>query len=216
MVSICLRPLLILLLLVQWLAATEMNKEEIEALLNRLPTSPRSLDFRESKTLRLLKEPILSEGQLTVAPPGKFRRVVTRPNASLAVSNGQTLWLYYPNFAEAEKYDLTRNSPIAKMIEAISASFDRKQLMGLFEIQGTREKTGYSLSLHPKKGALRRNLVELRIHLSPDSKLTETEMLMKDGSRTLTSYRNEQEIHPAPAFFDFQPPAGVKVSEPLK
>ncbi|HEY5791693.1 MAG TPA: outer membrane lipoprotein carrier protein LolA [Chthoniobacterales bacterium] len=217
MVSICLRPLLILLALSAGLAAAEMSPAEIEALLQKIPAGQaRSLDFQETKKMRLLKDPVVTEGKLTVAPPGKVRREIRKPSPSLSVSDGATLWLYYPEFAEAEKYDLSKNSPISKMIEAITASFDLGKLRELFDLRGERLTDGYALTLQPRNSALRKNVRELRLSLSPELKLARSRLIGKDGSETVTVYRNEKILPPAAGTFTFTPPPGVKVTEPLR
>jgi len=55
-------------------------------------------DFQEQRKVHLLDEPINSGGKIWFQAPNKFR-VERKGNApSITVSDGQQLWIYYPNF----------------------------------------------------------------------------------------------------------------------
>ena len=63
-------------------------------------------DFQEQRVIRLMKNPVLSSGTVWFQPPNKFRREVKGNSASVTVSDGRELWIYYPNFKSAERYPL--------------------------------------------------------------------------------------------------------------
>lgn len=217
MVSIYLRSALIATLLASsHLLAADLSSNEIDALLAKIPpNSGRTVDFREEKSLRLLKEPVISEGKLSFQPPDQFRREVQKPTPSISVSNGKTLWLYYPEFKEVEKYDLGKSNPVSRMIEAITASFDIGKLRTLFDIQGTQNANGITLHLTPKNSALRKNVQELTLALSPSLRLNRSILVTKDGSRSVTTYQNEKSTTLDLDTFEFVPPSGANVIEPL-
>src|SRR6266550_8772843 len=63
-------------------------------------------DFQEERVIRLMKKPIVSSGRIWFQPPNKFRREIKGNSASVTVSDGRQLWIYYPNFKSAERYPL--------------------------------------------------------------------------------------------------------------
>src|SRR5260370_28267952 len=73
-------------------------------------------DFEEQRFLRLMKKPIASSGRVWFQPPNKFRREVKGNSPSLTVSNGQQLWIYYPNFKSAEHYSIVSPSALDSFI----------------------------------------------------------------------------------------------------
>src|SRR5437870_2053264 len=88
-------------------AAAELSPPERAALLQQLrelhaKQPSLQADFVEQKITRLLNKPITSEGTVWFQAPDKFRREVRGANPSITVSNGKTLWIYYPNFKQAE------------------------------------------------------------------------------------------------------------------
>ncbi len=62
--------------------------------------------FTEERTSHLLNKPVTSEGSVCFSVPDKFRREVRTPSPSTTVSDGHTMWIYYPSFNEVEIYTL--------------------------------------------------------------------------------------------------------------
>jgi outer membrane lipoprotein-sorting protein len=58
-------------------------------------------DFQEERAIRLMNKPIVSAGKVWFKAPNKFRREVKGNSPSVTVSDGQQLWIYYPNFKSA-------------------------------------------------------------------------------------------------------------------
>ncbi len=119
MVSICsgwpLRQLLLLLIAISTLQSQELPPKEVEALLARLAESRggsgMQANFREERRLALMEKPVIETGTVSFLPPDMFRREVN--GGSLTVCNGDTLWIFYPQFREVEKYTLSSNRPAA-------------------------------------------------------------------------------------------------------
>ncbi|MGZ5023577.1 MAG: LolA family protein, partial [Chthoniobacterales bacterium] len=78
-------------------------------------------DFKEEKTIRMMNKPVTSLGKVWFQAPNKFKREVTGNSPSVTVSDGQTLWIYYPKFQSAERYSLGKRSPLDAGIAAITA-----------------------------------------------------------------------------------------------
>src|SRR6266853_1652270 len=81
-------------------------------------------DFQEERVIRLMKKPIVSSGRIWFQPPNKFRREVKGNSPSVTVSDGQQLWIYYPNFKSAERYALGKRSPLDAGVTAITAALN--------------------------------------------------------------------------------------------
>jgi outer membrane lipoprotein-sorting protein len=83
--------------------AEPLAPTEVKSLLARIrqqrAAAPQvQADFQEEKTMRLMNKPIVSAGKVSFQVPSKFRREVKGSSPSITVSNGQQLWIYYPNF----------------------------------------------------------------------------------------------------------------------
>src|SRR6266702_8310513 len=95
-------------------------------------------DFQEQRVIRLMKKPILSSGRVWFQPPNKFRREVKGSSPSLTVSDGQQLWIYYPNFKSAERYSLGKRSPLDSVIASINAAWNLENVENTFRVTATR------------------------------------------------------------------------------
>ncbi len=103
-------------------------------------------DFQEEKNIRMMNKPVVSAGKVWFQAPNKFRREVKGNTPSLTVSDGQTLWIYYPKFQSAERYSLGKRSPLDAGIAAITASLNLQGVEENYHITGAREGE----RLHPR------------------------------------------------------------------
>lgn len=172
-------------------------------------------DFREEKTLRLMNKPVVSKGRVWFQAPDKFRREVEGNTPSTTVSDGQTLWIYYPKFESAERYALGKRGPLDAGIAAITASLNLQNVERDYQVEGMRDGDKYTLVLKPRTGALRKMLQQFTIRFSPALEVERTEMIQPNGDRIVTEYSNEKRAPIAPATFQFSPPEGTKITTPL-
>ena len=99
--------------------AEPLSPTDVKTLLERIrekraAAPSMQADFQEQRKIHLLDEPINSGGKIWFQAPNKFR-VERKGNApSLTVSDGQQLWIYYPNFKSAERYSLAKRSPFGR------------------------------------------------------------------------------------------------------
>src|SRR6266566_8995416 len=115
--------ILSLVALTSFASSGPLSPAELRNLLARIRENRTTqADFQEQRFLRLMKKPIVSSGSVWFQPPNKFRREVKGNSPSLTVSNGQQLWIYYPNFKSAERYSLGKRSPIDSTIAAINSA----------------------------------------------------------------------------------------------
>ncbi len=106
--------------------------------------------FTEQRTSHLLNKPVTSEGTVYFSVPDKFRREVRTPSPSTTVSNGHTMWIYYPAFNEVELYTLGQRSFFDESLAALTAGLNFEHIDEYYNFTASREPTGYSLELTPK------------------------------------------------------------------
>src|SRR5713101_9305897 len=144
-------PLLFVLISVTSVArAQSLSDADVKNLLARVAERRTSApdvraDFQEQKTIHLLNKPIISSGKIWFHAPNKFRREVVGNSASVTVSNGRDLWIYYPNFKSAERYSLGKRSPVDAAIAAINTALNLENVENTFQITGRKVATGYEL-----------------------------------------------------------------------
>lgn len=175
----------------------------------------REMRFREARRLRALRDPVVSEGKLYFLPPDKFRREIERPAVSTAVSDGSKLWLYYPDFNEVERYDLSRRGPVADLMNAMTAALNFDGIERRFRVEVYEEEGGYRIELVPRAGALRGNTRLLAVRLDSALRLVSSDFISRSGERTFTEYFDQRAAAPSRKLFEFEPPPGARISEPL-
>ncbi len=200
--------------------AAELSGPEMAQLLGRLQEHRAKFpsltaDFAEEKSSHLLKKPLLSQGTLAFAAPNKFRRELKGKNPSLMVSNGQKLWIYYPNFKEAELYTLGERKFFDDAIEALTAGLNFQRVADFYRPTAYRENDGYRLVLAPRSGGLKRILKELTVWVDDSYKVGRTVAVLPKGDQVITSYRNQRPTAVPASAFEYTPPGDARVSQPL-
>ena len=221
MVSICsgwpLRQLLLLLIGISTLQSQELPPKEVEALLARLAESRggsgMQANFREERRLALMEKPVIETGTVSFLPPNMFRREVN--GGSLTVCNGDTLWIFYPQFREVEKYALSSNRPLRESIAAMTSGFGLQDLGKNYRVQAWQIADGYRMKLHPKTSSLRKAVTEIQVDISDHLYAKRVEISGAEGDRTTIIFFGERKVKLSSEDFRFQPPAGVRVSEPM-
>jgi outer membrane lipoprotein carrier protein len=218
------RKTVVLLFLLTWFGygvkAQTLSPTDVKTLLerireNRAAAPSMEADFQEQRKIHLLDEPINSSGKIWFQAPNKFR-VERRGNApSITVSDGQQLWIYYPNFKSAERYSLARRSPLDAAISAITTALNLENVEHTFHITGAKSEKGYDLELIPRNPSMKRIFQKLLLHLNNDLIAEHTDMLQANGDRIVTTYENTGHAAIPPGQFEFTPPAGTEVSTPL-
>ncbi len=172
-------------------------------------------DFREEKDIRLMNKPIVTAGKIWFQAPHKFKREVTGSTPSVMVSDGQQLWIYYPNFKSAEHYALGRHSPLDTAMATLNTALNLENVEITFHITGEKAAKGYDLELLPKGPSMKRIFQRFQIHLNDDLIAEKTEMLQPNGDRIVTIYANQNRNSIPASTFTFNAPAGTDVSTPL-
>jgi len=212
------RQLLAVLLTASALNAQELSPKEVEAFLSRLSESrggaAMQANFREERRLALMNKPVIETGTISFLPPDKFRRQVD--GGSLTVCDGDTLWLFYPQFGEAEKYTLSSNRPLRESVAAMTSGFGLQNLSKNYNVQAWKTPDGHRAKLTPKTSSLRKAVAEIQVDISNELSAKRLEIVGTEGDRTFVTFSNERRVNLSPENFRFQPPEGVRVSEPLK
>src|SRR6266568_5157221 len=172
-------------------------------------------DFQEERVIRLMKKPIVSSGKVWFQPPNKFRREIKGNSASVTVSDGRQLWIYYPNFKSAERYPLGKGSPLDTTVAAINSALNLENIENTFQIIATKTDKGYELALTPRTPSMRRAFQKLDLRVNDNLRVERTDMLLPNGDRIVTTYSNQMRA-PIPAYtFEFKPPPDTEVTTPL-
>ncbi len=209
-----------LLLLLQLAGAAELPPAETAAVLQNLQQrrakSPSlTADFSEEKTTHLLNKPLMSNGTLAFQVPNKFRREVKGANPSVTVSNGDKLWIYYPNFNEAELYQLGERAFFDDAIAALTAGLNFDRVAEFYRLRAFRENDGYRFVLTPRSGGVKRVVREVVVIVDDDFKIQRTEATLPKGDRVVTTYRNQRAVAVPASTFEFAPPSSAHVTQPL-
>jgi len=200
--------------------AAESPQDAAKALLDKLREQraqfpAMTADFAEERVTRLLKKPIRGSGTIAFQAPNKFRRELKGSSPSLTVCNGAELWIYYPNFKEAEHYTVGQKQFFDDSLAALTAGLNFQDLERFFRVSPSRDGTGWRFVLTPKSSGLRRLLTSLTVQLNTDGIVERTEALLPKGDRVTTTYKNVRFAKKVDAGFDFRPPADAHVSRPL-
>ncbi len=193
-----------------------LSTSELKDLLARIRENRiTQADFEEQRFLRLMKKPIASSGRVWFQPPNKFRREVKGNSPSLTVSNGQQLWIYYPNFKSAEYYSIGARSPLDSIIAAINSALNLENVENAFDVTGTKIDNAYELDLTPRTPSMKRILQKLHLRIDDKLKAERTEMLQLNGDRIVTNYSNQTRAPVPLSRFEFTPPPGTDITTPL-
>src|ERR1700716_2664490 len=115
--------------------------------------------------------------------PNKVRREVKGSSPSVTVSDGQQLWIYYPNFKSAEHYSLGKRSPVDAVITAVNNALNLEKVETTIRISGAKIDNGYTLQLLPRTPSMKRLFQQFNLKLNADLLAERTEMLQANGDR---------------------------------
>jgi len=196
--------------------AEALSEAELKHLLTRIRENPiTQADFQEQRVIRLMKKPIVNLGKVWFQSPNKFRREVKGKSPSLTVSDGQQLWIYYPNFKSAERYPLGNRSPLDTTVAAINSALNLENVENTFHITATRVDNGWELELTPQTPSMKRVFQKLTMRINDNLQAERTDMLQPNGDRIMTTYSNQTRAPLPGATFKFTPPPGTDISTPL-
>ena len=208
-----------LISLTSFATAAPLPDSEVKDLLARIRENRiTQADFQEQRVIRLMKKPLVSSGRVWFQPPNKFRREVKGNSPSVTVSDGQQLWIYYPNFKSAERYPLGKRSPLDSTVAAINSALNLENIENTFQITATKidpPEAGYELALIPRAASMKRVFQKLELHISDQLRAERTKMFLPNGDRIVTSYSNQTRAPVPASTFEFKPPPDTDITTPL-
>lgn len=173
-------------------------------------------DFTEEKTSHLLLKPLVSDGTVAFQAPDKLRQEIKGGNSSISVSDGKTMWIYYPNFKEAEHYTIGQRSLLNDSLAALTSGLNFEHIDEYYNFHASRDEQGYQFQLSPKRPDLKRLLDHVMIWLDNEFNVQKVELFQLNGDHVVTKYRNVRRMASLPAStFEFTPPPDAHISYPL-
>jgi outer membrane lipoprotein-sorting protein len=180
-------------------------------------------DVIQTRTLKVLSQPLVSTGKVWVVIPNRFRWEIGQPAQTIALRQPDTLFLIYPRLKRAEKYPLNGNQPgpWRDALALLEASFPRSRadLESHFRVLSvTQTNANWELTLQPKSPLARQMMAEIGITVrTNDFSLAATEMKFADGSRMRNDFTNVV-LNPVlgEEIFDAKLDPGITVVEPLR
>jgi outer membrane lipoprotein carrier protein len=173
----------------------------------------------QTKTLKVFQQPIESEAKLWFTKPNLFRWEVVKPAPGTTLSDGKWLWMYYPEFQQAERYPVGDPRLGSGPMKAMTASMgdNPAALTNSCEVVVFESERAYRLEAVPRDPRERQFLAKLVLEFERRScVLMRTEMESQNGDRTENWFLSTQINQPLdPALFRFVPPEGVKVISPF-
>lgn len=193
----------------------QLSDADTTALLSKIAESRSGrtveADFVEKRTNPLWNEPVVEKGTIAFGPPDRF----LRKTKNITVCDGKTLWMYYPEFQQVEKYPLTGGNGPGQLFAALGQALQFRNVTGLFKVSAMHLANGYRLDLTPRSGPLRRMLQSMELELDTSLKLRSSIITGKEGDRMETTYSNEKVLPPESLDFTFTPPPSATVVAPL-
>jgi hypothetical protein len=169
--------------------AEELTLEELMAAFARV----RGIwaEFRETKELALLMEPLVSTGEIFIVPPDRLLRRTTSTAPATLVIDGDSL--RFEDELGREEIDLAAQPQARQFVDQMLAvlSGDLAALRARYEVDYEASADHWQLTLVPS-GFPMRHLVE-RIELRGDGpELREMVLIEKDGDRTTSVFEKSQ------------------------
>ncbi len=182
-----------------------------------------SAEFIQTRTLKVLTEPLRTPGRLWFAAPDQFRWELGQPPQTIALRRTNELFVIYPKLKRAERYPMSAHGGEAwrDSLALLDAGFPsgRAEFDARFRLLSLVETNGLAtVSLEPRSASARKFMKEIRLTLrTNDHALTANELRFADGSTLRNDFTNAVANAVIPADrFDPALPSDVKVVEPMK
>jgi outer membrane lipoprotein carrier protein len=154
-------------------------------------------------------KPVTSRGTVVMAVPGRMRWSYEEPEPSLLVSDGKTLWIYDPDYGEAQRLLVGDGSYLSGA--AIQFLLGEGDLFREFQVSALScELEAVELVLVPREPA---SYEKLQILVDPATgDVSRTHVVDLLGNTTRVEFKDLQVNRVPPAStFRFEPPEGVSV-----
>ena len=158
----------------------------------------------------IVPDPVTSHGHMVVAKPAKMRWVYEKPEASVVVSDGESLWIYDPAFGEAQRLPVSEGFLSGAAVQFLLGEGDLRRDFEITLVGCDDDRA--ELELVPREPA---TYEKLRIVADPRTgALSRTQINDLLGNITVLELSQlEINQNPDPEVFRFVPPEGVSVIE---
>ncbi len=183
------------------LLAVNLQAESGTALLERWISAQTNLqtwtaDCRQTRSLKVLSQPLVATGKVWVIPPDRFRWELGQPAQTVALRQPDQLLIIYPRLKRVEKYPLrgAQPGPWKDALALLEASFprSREDLESRFRVLSVIESNStLQVTLQPRSLSARKFMAELEVSVSTNgySPLA-TELRFSDGSSMRNDFTN--------------------------
>ncbi|MCK4608422.1 MAG: outer membrane lipoprotein chaperone LolA [Gammaproteobacteria bacterium] len=148
-----------------------------------------------------------THGTMAIKRPGKFRWQIKKPTQQLIIADGNSLWIYDKDLAEATKQhlDLTQSGNPAMLLSGSVTDLEQDFIVSKL----TKSESGIWFALKPKSQDGMFQEIELQF---VDGKLESMQIVDNLGQNSLIAFSKVQ-INPqlASDIFQFVPPSGTDV-----
>jgi outer membrane lipoprotein carrier protein len=165
---------------------------------------------RAAHTGGIAPDPVTSRGQMVVAKPARMRWVYEKPEESVVVSDGKTLWIYDPAFKEVQSLPVGEGFLSGVAVQFLLGEGDLRRDFAIDLVSCGESEV--ELELTPRTPA---SYETLRIVAEPATgSVVRTQIVDLLGNQTVLELSQlETNVHPDPALFRFVTPEGVSVVE---
>jgi outer membrane lipoprotein carrier protein len=184
-------------------AAVQRRYESIRDLRARFvqTTRPASVGVRAS-------ESTTSRGSVVVAKPSRMRWSYESPEPSLVVSDGKTLWIYDPAFAEAQRMPADGAFFSGAALQFLLGRGDMEREFAIRLV--SCEEKSVELELTPREPTSYEKLFLVANPGTGDVSRTRIDDLL--GNSTVVEFSDWQvNLDPPADLFRFEPPANVRI-----
>jgi len=222
------RPVAQIFHLLFWLVALTACAAEPGTLLDQWLAAQTNLhtwsaDVIQTRSLKVLSQPLVSTGKVWVAVPDRFRWELGRPAQTIALRQPEQLLLIYPRLKRVEKYPLNdkQPGPWRDALALLEAGFPRNRAdleAGFRVLSVAQTNSIVCLALQPTSASARKFMTEIQVSFrTNDFSLAATELKFSDGSSMRNDFSDVQSNRPMPeSLFDPKVEEGFTVVEPLR
>jgi outer membrane lipoprotein-sorting protein len=182
-----------------------------------------SADFTQTRSLKVLAQPLIATGKVWVSTPGLFRWELGQPPQTIALRQPNQLLIIYPRLKRAEKYALsaTPTGPLKDALALMDATLprDRATMEERFRLLSAAETNSLlQMTLQPKSASARKFISEIQIAFrTNDFAIAVTELKFADGSSLRNDFTNTVLNQPIDrALFDVKLTPDFTVVEPMR
>lgn len=148
-----------------------------------------AIAFTESRQSSLLKEPLVTTGELRFKPPSTLERKVTTPFVERYVIEGDRVTIERPGTDAPRTLSLGSQPLLANLVETIRALLrgDLRTLARLYRVELAGSRDDWALTLLPSDPAMVEFVASVRV-TGHAGMLDEMEVVEPNGDRTVTRF----------------------------